>query len=158
MRDEQSAARPCGACAEQLAQAKALSRTGAGPTIEGVELYRAIYCSRVARQVRLADVEEIVARAAPRNAAKGITGLLVYTPSCFLQVLEGEESAVEETLARIRCDQRHHDVRILAQARVTERMFDGWAMVARQFHALSDQELQQLDAESALHLLERVSG
>lgn len=122
-----------------------------------MELFRAIYISRVARKVRLADVEAIVDKAAERNGSNGITGLLVYTPSHFLQVLEGAQDVIEATLARIERDPRHYDLRIVEKRRVPSRHFERWAMVAHPFRGASEQELQHLDAEDAFRLLERAA-
>lgn len=122
-----------------------------------MELFRAIYVSRVARKVRLADVEAIVESAAERNRANGITGLLVYTPSHFVQVLEGGQAVIEETLARIRRDPRHFDLRVVEQRRVPSRAFERWDMVAHAFRETTEQELAALDAQGALKLLQRVA-
>ena len=123
-----------------------------------VAVFRLIYLSRVSRPTRLADVEAIVSAAAPRNAADGITGMLVYTPSHFLQYLEGEEPAVRSTFERILNDLRHTEVRVLGEATVAARRFEKWAMVARQLPSATTQELTELDTERALALFDRVSA
>jgi hypothetical protein len=128
------------------------------PETMSVALFRLIYVSRVARPTRLADVETIVGTAVPRNAADSVTGMLVYTPSHFLQYLEGDERNVRSTFERIRKDVRHTDVRVLGEAAITARRFEKWAMVARQLPSATTQELTHLDAEHALALLDRVSA
>jgi hypothetical protein len=121
-----------------------------------VAIFRLIYVSRVSRHVRLADVEAIVSAAATRNTANGITGMLVYTPSHFLQVLEGDEAVISETLSRIRRDGRHSDVRVVDSRQVAGRQFQDWAMVARPLAGVGPREFDQLDAEHALELIGRV--
>jgi hypothetical protein len=120
-----------------------------------VALFRLIYSSRVARQVRFADVEAIVQKATPRNTSQGLTGILVYTPSHFLQVLEGEEAKVRTVLARITLDPRHSEVRVIDAQPVAERKFASWAMVARQVAGTSERDFRNLTAERALDLAER---
>jgi hypothetical protein len=58
-------------------------------------------------------VTDIVRRARISNAARGITGLLVFDGMSFLQHLEGPPEAVGELTERILRDQRHTDIRIL---------------------------------------------
>ena len=94
-------------------------------------MYQLIYVSRVARQVRFADVEAIAAAAAERNARNDISGLLLYMPSHFVQVLEGPSASVEHTFQRILRDERHQDVRVVVQGPVPARRFGAWAMTAR---------------------------
>lgn len=45
-----------------------------------------------------------------------------------MQVLEGEATAVEETMARILKDPRHHGVNELSRSAITEREFGSWTM------------------------------
>lgn len=89
-----------------------------------------IYRSRVARHVRFADAEAIAAVAAQKNARSSISGLLLYTPTYFVQVLEGARAVVESTFARIAKDNRHEDVVTLSKIEVQERQFGDWGMRA----------------------------
>lgn len=122
-------------------------------TLPFVALFRLIYVSRVARPTRLADVEEIVTLAAQRNAADDITGLLVYSPSHFLQALEGEDVQVRRTYERIRRDARHTNARVLDASAASERWFSTWAMTARPYSGPTSRELEQLTLERAIELL-----
>jgi hypothetical protein len=63
-----------------------------------------------------------------RNAAVGITGLLVAGGHRFLQVLEGPAGAVLQTFARIREDPRHYAAVVLVDQPITERNFAKWSM------------------------------
>jgi len=117
-------------------------------------VFRLIYVSRVARQVRFADAEAIAQGAVERNTANGLSGMLVYTPSHFIQVLEGEESLVRATLARIRNDPRHTDLQVLDARLVAARQFDRWAMVAHHHHEPGHGS-QPLNLERALEILQR---
>ena len=113
---------------------------------------RLIYVSRVGRQVRFADAEAIAAAASRRNVEAGITGLLLYTPSHFVQVLEGEPDAVSQTLARIRSDLRHASMVILDDRSVDSREFSAWGMRAHYCFATAS-ALEELHADSAFALL-----
>ncbi len=74
---------------------------------------------------QLADILT-VSRA--RNAAAGITGLLLSRWDLFLQILEGSHEAVEGTFARIRRDLRHVEVTLLHSGPAEARFFPGWDM------------------------------
>lgn len=113
---------------------------------------RLIYRSRVARNVRYADAEAIAQAAAERNQGTSITGLLLYTPSHFVQVLEGDHDAVTETLARITLDLRHSQLQIIDDREMPAREFDSWAMASR-YCAAHASVLEELDSETALALL-----
>lgn len=132
------------------------SNIGSAGTIDGMTLHRVVYSSRVARQIRFADAEEIARVAAELNQLRGLTGLLVYTPSHFLQVLEGDSDDVRATMARIRVDPRHDEVRVLDQRDVERREFADWAMTARQLRASEGVYLPTITADQALQVLRRV--
>jgi hypothetical protein len=114
--------------------------------------------SRVARQVRFADAEEIARDAATKNAANGVTGVLVYTPSLFIQVLEGQQHDVEATFARIEKDPRHQQLRVLAAQEVDASEFDAWAMVARRIRSLKNPGIDELTVDTALQILRDAEG
>jgi hypothetical protein len=118
-------------------------------------VHRLIYASRVARHVRFADAQAIAEAAVERNTANALSGMLVYTPSHFIQVLEGEDTKLRETLERIQRDDRHSDLHVIDARQVTTREFYQWAMVARQLRDVR-RDFQQLDVESALDIFRRV--
>ena len=117
-----------------------------------VSLRRLIYISRVARQVRLADADEIARGSVERNQQAGVTGLLLYTPSHFIQVLEGEPGAIAGTYFRIEKDARHTELRVIDDREVDAREFGAWAMTAT-LCAANSAQLEELTADAALLLL-----
>jgi hypothetical protein len=107
--------------------------------------YRLIYVSRVARQVRFSDVEAIAEAASRRNAQDDISGLLLYMPSHFVQVLEGEREKVLATYRRIGEDPRHQALRVVFEGEERERRFGAWGMTARLAPAgLKAQDIERL--------------
>lgn len=83
------------------------------------------YTSRCAPGV---DVDQIVQQSRHNNAVDGITGLLWHNDGMFLQVIEGPESSVASTYARIAGDPRHEAVTILLDRPVDAREFGYWSM------------------------------
>lgn len=62
------------------------------------------------------------------NVRIGVTGVLSFHSGMFLQVLEGPETAVDTTFARISGDPRHHDLHVLARTPIQARAFGAWSM------------------------------
>jgi hypothetical protein len=116
--------------------------------------FQLIYRSRVARKVRFADAEAIAVSAAERNARASISGVLLYTPMYFVQVLEGDQRTVESIFARISKDERHEEVVILAKTEVPERQFGIWGMRAvTPSRETSAAVIGQLSGDAARELL-----
>lgn len=90
---------------------------------------RLIYAS-VARpeHTGYADLTALLRRAAQHNETHALTGMLVYGNEMFLQVLEGERTAVNELYNRIAADQRHERCTLLSANAIAERRFSQWAM------------------------------
>ncbi len=63
------------------------------------------------------------------NVRDGLTGALVCRADVYLQLLEGEQAAVEATFDRIARDPRHLQVERLWSGEVAARMFPDWAML-----------------------------
>ena len=63
-----------------------------------------------------------------RNAAAGVTGILVHKGGNFLQALEGPEDAVRATMERIARDRRHRAIIKLNESFRAERLFGRWSM------------------------------
>lgn len=74
------------------------------------------------------ELDILLARARARNAAVGVTGLLVVGGRRFLQVLEGPEDAVSSIYNRIVEDRRHFAVVTLSAKTVDTRAFEQWSM------------------------------
>ena len=76
-----------------------------------------------------ADVERVSVR---NNGRDDLSGLLLYDGVRFLQVIEGEAAQLEQTLARIKADPRHHAFVMLNDKHIEQRSFGGWAMLCRE--------------------------
>jgi hypothetical protein len=61
--------------------------------------------------------------------------MLLYSHGSFLQVLEGVASAVNESMARIALDSRHHGIFRISEKAVKVREFGRWAMWFRSLNA-----------------------
>ena len=89
---------------------------------------RMLYVSRAVGPVTTTVTASILATARSYNPAHGITGVLCQGDGLFLQMLEGERSAVNQLYARILVDRRHKDVELLLLEEITQRRFSNWSM------------------------------
>jgi len=87
-----------------------------------------IYISRANREFSDPELEELLQIARIKNAARGVTGMLVYSKGSFLQVLEGPPSKVDEVYNKVEEDRRHRNVVLLKELSVREPCFPDWKM------------------------------
>lgn len=90
--------------------------------------YQIIYCSKSTTPMQLDDLEDLLEHAQSSNAAKGITGALVYVDGVFLQVLEGDKGSVADLMATIARDLRHDTVTVLREGEIPCAIFGDWNM------------------------------
>jgi hypothetical protein len=95
---------------------------GTGP------LVTLLYCSRAVAPMSAAELATLVEAAQRRNAAEGVTGLLIYDDGQFVQWLEGPPDSVERVWASTRRDARHSHVELLGRVPTNARFFPDWAM------------------------------
>lgn len=74
------------------------------------------------------EIRDITAKATKHNAEQGITGLLVLSGNCFLQVLEGPYREVNALFSRIMRDPRHEQVELITFEALETHYFDKWHM------------------------------
>ncbi|SIN90718.1 Sensors of blue-light using FAD [Parasphingorhabdus marina DSM 22363] len=91
-------------------------------------MHSVIYVSKVADQFDERQLEDLVDQAAAINAKNGLTGMLVYNGKNFMQLLEGKQRRVEQTLERIARDERHSDLVVIRQLDDRPRECPDWSM------------------------------
>lgn len=94
-------------------------------------VFQLVYISAPVRDMKPEELKDLLEHALQRNKELSITGLLLYRPGMFMQVLEGEESVVRGLYAQIERDSRHNDVTIVWSGRVPLRRFENWTMAFR---------------------------
>lgn len=86
-------------------------------------LYEVLYVSTLAPEAPLSVVGDIAVKARLANAARDITGLLIFDGMRFCQQLEGGQKQVLALLERIRQDTRHINLQILHHGELAMRRF-----------------------------------
>lgn len=98
-------------------------------------LIHLIYVSTARREYGVEELDKILESSARHNAPQHVTGMLLYAGGSFLQVLEGEETAVDETMSRIENDPRHTDIYLIEREPIDKRSFAQWSMGFRRLGA-----------------------
>lgn len=91
-------------------------------------LHRLIYCSRPHVEMTRDDIEQILSACQRNNPLVHVTGMLLFTASSFLQLLEGSRLGVNERFQKISGDPRHRDVEVIGAGPIDLRLFDRWSM------------------------------
>jgi hypothetical protein len=74
------------------------------------------------------DLAAIHRSARELNSLDGITGLLVFNGTHFLQIVEGSGPAIDDLLGRLRRDPRHSSIEIRDERNIDARSFPDWSM------------------------------
>jgi hypothetical protein len=89
---------------------------------------RLIYISTAGSSLSMNALKRLVQRAEQRNIERGLTGVLLYNGTEFLQCLEGDFKEVSAVYQRILVDPHHHDVHLLQAVPMSEHLFSGWGL------------------------------
>lgn len=89
---------------------------------------RVVYVAEAAPGVSDNDVNDIMHRSRRNNAIAGITGILIWTGSVFLQAIEGSSDVVGRLLEAIEADHRHLGIVIISEKTIAQRLYPDWAM------------------------------
>lgn len=98
-------------------------------------LFELIYRSEADADVSDDDLLNILSTARSFNAKNQLTGCLLYNKHCFVQVLEGEFTILNEIYERIKKDNRHHNVIMLHMKEIEERSYPDWTMAFKSLEA-----------------------
>ena len=104
-------------------------------------MHRLVYFSSAVQLFDDEDLIKILSKARKFNEDNDITGMLLYAKGNFMQILEGEKTAVQATFGRIEKDERHHDIRVIFNNSAPKRLFEGWRMG---FKMLTEDELSKI--------------
>jgi hypothetical protein len=91
-------------------------------------LVRLVYVSKSNQPITTEEVDSLLNQCRKNNPESGITGVLCFSGTYYLQVLEGGRRAVNDLYNHIVRDGRHSDVTILHYEEVTQRLYGSWTM------------------------------
>jgi hypothetical protein len=91
-------------------------------------LYHILYISQAIRLITIEQLKSILVVSRKRNAAKDITGVLLYKEGKFMQILEGNRSDLNDIYSSILKDNRHKCIQLLSHGPIDQRNFPNWSM------------------------------
>ena len=91
-------------------------------------VFSVVYSSNATQAMSDDALRGLLEQSRASNAARDVTGMLLYRNGRFIQILEGPEQAVRETMGKIERDPRHDGLRVLIDEFIDERNFAEWTM------------------------------
>jgi|UniRef100_UPI00404830CE hypothetical protein len=91
-------------------------------------MYQLIYVSSATEAFTREKFLDLAFVMSSENTKTGITGMLVFKDGNFMEVLEGEESAVKALFSKISVDPRHTLVSVIQESAISTREYSSWAM------------------------------
>ena len=132
----------------------------ADPGYPAIALETFVYCSRASEGVGDVEVDCLIEFSQRRNAARGITGVLVFGNGVFFQWVEGPPAEVQTLVTKLHGDSRHHDIVELDRSvDKRERLYPGWEMErveADDIRAVLLDALESAEDESNVAALKRI--
>lgn len=86
-----------------------------------------MYLSAATRALYAADLTDIARASARNNAARGLTGLLIFGGGRFYGVLEGPRRLTLARMEAIITDPRHRALQILREDTIEAQRFANWS-------------------------------
>lgn len=100
------------------------------------------YVSRTSQPMSEAQLLELLLQCRTNNAAKGVTGMLLYGNGTFLQAIEGDDAVIEGLVDAIWQDPRHADIQLLHRKHIDQRQYADWSMG---FEQVTDEQLGEIE-------------
>ena len=91
-------------------------------------LTRLLYVSKPVGPITTHVTASLLENSRVSNKKLEITGVLCQGTGIYMQVLEGERSAINALYSRIIADTRHHQVELLSFEEVDQRRYGQWSM------------------------------
>lgn len=117
-----------------------------------------IYISNRTPQCTEAEIEKILVACQKNNSPLGITGVLLYSPTTFVQYIEGEYKKLSELYDKIKLDPRHKNTMMISSAPIKERSFPAWHMGSKKLDVQSVDFKTQITEKERTILNEVLEG
>lgn len=87
-----------------------------------------VYVSTAIKLLPQEQLMDILNTSRVYNAAHHISGVLLYAEGTFIQVLEGDDTEVDEIFSKIKTDFRHKNIIKLIDDTISTKSFSAWLM------------------------------
>ena len=109
-------------------------------------LIRLLYVSKPVGPITTYVTSSILDTSSVNNKSSEITGVLCQGSGIYMQVIEGQRSAINALFSRIMADKRHNTVEILSFEEIDQRRYGQWSMALVQL-SLNDPMVQMAHPE-----------
>ncbi|MDE1891487.1 MAG: BLUF domain-containing protein [Betaproteobacteria bacterium] len=107
-------------------------------------IYYIIYLSSAKKLFDTEALINLLKISNKNNSAIGVTGMLLHKDGNFIQFIEGDQQKVQALFNKIKQDNRHHDVFVIDDGWLDERLFADWKMGFRNLDLLdSDNTIKE---------------
>jgi len=104
------------------------------------------------------EIQKILEASNRKNGDKDITGVLLYSQTKFLQVLEGEKDEILGLYDMIKKDDRHKNLIMISLAPIQKRYFPSWQMGSKKINTETYEFLTDMDAKSQAEFKALLNG
>jgi hypothetical protein len=104
------------------------------------------------------EIDRILNSCEKNNEGIGITGVLLYSATNFIQYIEGDYKTIISLYDRIKTDPRHKNVVLIASAPIQDRSFPSWHMGARKIDMSGVEFKTEISAEDQVIFQTILSG
>ena len=94
-------------------------------------LSQLVYVSNRKANCTQEEIEKILESCKKNNPPLNITGVLLYSDTKFIQLVEGEYKVINDLYNRIKTDPRHDQTRLISMGSIQTKAFPSWHMGAR---------------------------
>ena len=94
-------------------------------------LSQLVYVSKRNPNCTEEEIEKILASCKKNNPPLQITGVLLYSDTKFIQMVEGDAKVITGLYDKIKLDNRHSNAMMISYGPISEKSFPSWHMGAR---------------------------
>jgi len=93
-------------------------------------MFELTFSSEAVRDLDRSTLSYIQKKSVEANSKMGVTGCLFFHKNKFMGILEGREEEVEKLFAKIKKDNNHKNISVLAKEQIMDRQFKHWNMIS----------------------------
>jgi hypothetical protein len=110
-------------------------------------LSQLVYVSNRKPNCTAAEIDKILASCKKNNPPLDITGILLYSETKFIQLVEGEAKVIMGLYDKIKADDRHSNTMMIAYSPIKEKSFPSWHMGSKKLTSSDVEFNTEISAE-----------
>lgn len=110
-------------------------------------LSQLVYVSNRKPNCTAAEIDKILTSCKKNNPPLDITGILLYSETKFIQLVEGEAKVIMGLYDKIKADDRHSNTMMIAYSPIKEKSFPSWHMGSKKLTSSDVEFNTEISAE-----------